>query len=236
MSQNSDLDTSVLEIKSRLTTLFTLQLSCVETDTLLRAVDRHVEQAPAMFRGMPVVLDLDRLERLPDAEMVKRLVSGLHTRRLVPTALGSSDEAASGLADQVGLPLLRAGAEAGPPRAEPAAAPQAPATRFVTRPVRSGQQVYARGGDLVILAPVGPGAEVLADGCVHVYGALNGRAGAGVQGDETARVFCQQFNAELISIAGRYQVGDDLSEAHRNRAVQIRLDGDALSIERLEGA
>jgi septum site-determining protein MinC len=78
----------------------------------------------------------------------------------------------------------------------------------VTQPVRSGQQVYAKDADLIILASVGTGAELLADGHIHVYGTLRGRALAGIQGDEQARIFCSQLQAELVSIAGQYRMPD----------------------------
>lgn len=106
--------------------------------------------------------------------------------------------------------------------------------RIVTQPVRSGQQIYARGGDLVVLAGVSAGAEVLADGNVHVYGNLRGRALAGVQGDRGARIFCRQLNAELLAVAGCYQVSDQLDERLRGKAVQVWLDGDALHIEAMD--
>jgi len=105
----------------------------------------------------------------------------------------------------------------------------------VSTPVRSGQQIYARGGDLVVLAPVSAGAEVLADGHLHVYGALRGRALAGVQGDREARIFCQQLGAELLSIAGSYMVSERLPPEMMGRAVQVRLDGEHLRIEALSG-
>jgi len=99
--------------------------------------------------------------------------------------------------------------------------------KTVYRPVRSGQQIYAEDSDLVVLAAVNAGAEVVADGDVHIYGPLRGRALAGARGDRAARVFCQSMEAELVAIAGCYQVLDDTAEV-RGRAVQVYLDGDRL--------
>src|SRR5690606_16388031 len=90
--------------------------------------------------------------------------------------------------------------------------------------VRSGRQIYAQGGDLVIVGPVSPGAELLADGSIHVYGALRGRALAGVSGDERARIFCQSLEAELISIAGLYRIAEDIDRAVLRKQVQIYLE------------
>ncbi|MBV9687735.1 MAG: septum site-determining protein MinC, partial [Alphaproteobacteria bacterium] len=105
-------------------------------------------------------------------------------------------------------------------------------SRLVTQPVRSGTQIYARGGDLVVTAPVSPGAEIMADGNIHVYAALRGRALAGAGGDAEARIFCSRLEAELVSIAGRYLVSDQISPEHRGLPVQIALIDDRLTIER----
>ena len=94
--------------------------------------------------------------------------------------------------------------------------------KVVTEPVRAGQQIYARNGDLVVLAPVSPGAEILADGHVHIYSSLKGRAHAGVSGDEAARIFCHEMRAQLISIAGIYLVNEEIDERFLGQRVQIR--------------
>jgi septum site-determining protein MinC len=134
-----------------------------------------------------------------------------------------------------------------PPRErEPAAAPVAAESRSAAvqpaaattgqlhdKPVRSGQQVYARGRDLILTTLVGNGAEVIADGSIHVYGALRGRALAGAQGDETARIYCQEFHAELVSIAGQYRVFEDIPAELRGQPVQAWLEGDRLMLKKL---
>jgi len=114
--------------------------------------------------------------------------------------------------------------------AEPVAKP----TRVITTPIRGGQQIYAQGGDLVVIAAVSPGAELLADGNIHVYGPLRGRALAGVKGDPKARIFCQQLAAEMVSVAGHYKVAEDLRrEPLWGQPVQVGLAGDVLNITRL---
>jgi len=100
-------------------------------------------------------------------------------------------------------------------------------------PVRSGQQLYARHRDLVITSVVGAGAEVIADGCVHIYGALRGRAVAGARGEITARVFCQEFQAELVSIAGVFRVFETIPPELAGKPVQAWLDGDDLRFARV---
>jgi septum site-determining protein MinC len=108
--------------------------------------------------------------------------------------------------------------------------PERPRSRLVTDPVRSGMQIYAKGGDLVVVAPVSAGAELIADGHIHVYGALRGRAIAGASGDQNARIFAQRFAAELVSIAGRYLVAEAMAPEHLDHAVQVTLIDDRLSI------
>lgn len=139
-------------------------------------------------------------------------------------------------------------AEPPPPRraraaaAVPAApAPSAVATggapkpgRMQTANVRSGQQLYAENCDLTVMATVGAGAEVIADGSIHIYGTLRGRALAGAQGNTTARIFCREFHAELVAIAGHYKVLDDVPDSLRGKAVQVWLEQDQIKIAALD--
>ena len=97
-------------------------------------------------------------------------------------------------------------------------------------PVRSGQQLYAENRDLTVLSTVGAGAEVISDGSIHVYGALRGRALAGARGNADARIFCREFHAELVAVAGHYKVMEDVPKELRGKAVQIWLDQDQLKI------
>lgn len=102
-----------------------------------------------------------------------------------------------------------------------------------TSPVRSGQQIYAQDRDLTVCATVGAGAEVIADGSIHIYGALRGRALAGAGGLATARIFCREFNAELVAIAGTYKVLEEIPRDLIGKPVQIWLENDSLRIEAL---
>jgi len=126
-------------------------------------------------------------------------------------------------------------AEAGP-RQAPSAKPSATQTSgftLITRPVRSGQRIYAAGGDLSVVAPVSAGAELMADGNVHVYGPLRGRALAGMKGDTQARIFCQDLQAELVSVAGHYRVSENIPNELKGYPVQIFLDQKVLRIEKI---
>jgi len=105
----------------------------------------------------------------------------------------------------------------------------------VDRPVRSGQQVYAAQADMTVLAPTSAGSEVMADGSIHIYGPLRGRVLAGARGNESARIFCQSLQAELIAIAGRYQLLDELDTKLIGKPAMIRLEGEKLIVEPLHG-
>lgn len=137
-----------------------------------------------------------------------------------------------------GVPEVAAPAQAELPLAEPAPAPAsapAPATVIIDKPLRSGQQVYARGADLIVLAVVSFGAEVIADGSIHVYAPLRGRAIAGAQGDTQARIFAACMEPQLVSIAGTWRTTEaGLPPEVAGKPAQVRLDGDKLLFEPLK--
>jgi len=200
----------------------------------------QVQRSPRFFLNAPVVLDLKDAEdftQAPEFGEARRILRR-HTLSLIgvqnatPAQLDAA--AAAGLASFA--PNATQTARPRPTEAVPAphheAARVAAKSKLVTQPVRSGTQIYARGTDLVVTAPVSPGAEIMADGNIHVYAALRGRALAGASGDTEARIFCGRLEAELISIAGRYLVSDQIPPEQRGLAVQIALVDDRLTIER----
>jgi septum site-determining protein MinC len=201
---------------------------------------QQVQRSPRFFLNAPVVLDLrgaDDFLREEEFAEARRLLR-THTLALIgiqnasPTQLDAAQAAglASFAPNSTQSSRSRPAAAAVPAPPPPAAAPTAAKSLLVTQPVRSGTQVYARGGDLVVTAPVSPGAEIMADGNIHVYAALRGRALAGASGDAEARIFCSRLEAELVSIAGHYLVSDQLPPEQRGAAVQIALVDDQLTI------
>jgi len=213
-------------------------------------VQQQVERSPGFFARMPVLLSLQ--DTTVD---LRALCAVLTDADLVVVGVLDADEATAQAAQAAGLGVMSSPAgRAGPDHngadtrqrdnartrsAQTAdnadvrareATHKSP-TRLVTRPVRSGQQIYARGGDLVVTSSVSEGAEVLADGHVHIYGALRGRALAGASGDPGGRIFCRRFEPDLIAIAGCYKVADAIDEGVRGACVQVRLDNDNLLIE-----
>ena len=150
------------------------------------------------------------------------------------TAAPASMASTKAQASAVAAPLAAATAA---PAAEESAGRPAPIPTpglVHTAPVRSGQQIYAQGRDLTVCAAVGAGAEVMADGSVHVYGPLRGRAMAGALGDTDARIFCREFHAELVAVAGHYKVLDEVPKEFHGKAVQIFLRDEAVVIETLD--
>jgi septum site-determining protein MinC len=136
--------------------------------------------------------------------------------------------------DQAELPLQAASAKTEPEAVvEVGAKPLYRPSKIVTKPVRSGQQIYAEGADLILMAQVSEGAEVLADGHIHVYGTLRGRALAGVKGDLDARIFCQQLEAELVSVAGQFVLNDKIRENCWKKPAQIYLHDKSIQIEEI---
>ncbi|HST43715.1 MAG TPA: septum site-determining protein MinC [Luteimonas sp.] len=215
----------------------------------------RVARAPRLFDRAAVVVDFGGLAALPDAATARALLDALRAAGVLPVALAYGSAGNEALATALGMPLLAkfraqyesAGAPAESPPASvaptpvAAAAPVAPASRgepgmLQTTPVRSGQQLYAENRDLTVVTAVGAGAEVIADGSIHIYGALRGRALAGAGGNERARIFCREFHAELVAVAGHYKVLEEIPAALRGKAVQVWLEHDELRIAALDPA
>jgi septum site-determining protein MinC len=219
-------------------------------EALRASLEVRVREAPALFERAPVVVDLSFLSPQPDDAAVHALLDAVRAAGMLPVGLAYGDDATDALARRLGLPLIakfRAAYERPAAAGEkPAAhakssaapavqpAPQAPAEPVTALQhhgqVRTGQQVYAQGCDLVVVGTVANGAEVLADGNIHVYGALRGRAFAGALGDKHTRIFCSEFRAEIVSIAGHYRVFEELPKEYAGKAVQIQLEQDRLQI------
>ncbi len=237
-----------------------LRIRSLDVSKICAEMADRVRSAPKLFQRAAVILDFGGLSDCPDAASVNALVEGLHGAGVLPVGIAYGTTAIETLSHEVGLPLLakfRAAYETGsvvaqaapqppcepapaPKSAAPAAAPapaSAPAAAspgmMHTSPVRSGQQIYAQDRDLTVCATVGAGAEVIADGSIHIYGALRGRALAGAGGLATARIFCREFNAELVAIAGTYKVLEEIPRDLIGKPVQIWLENDSLRIEAL---
>lgn len=228
---------STFLLKGSQYTLTALQLLSLDYATFQKQLAEKVSQAPKFFNHTPVVLDLQRVVSVPVTIDFTKIFSIIREHGLVPVGIrgGTPDHHAQ--VSQMGFAVLPESRTEQTAEREKAYAPPPPPEKdvkspslLITQPVRSGQQIYARGGDLVITASVSPGAEVLADGHIHIYGPLRGRALAGVNGDIQARIFCQSLEAELVSVAGQYCVSEDLRNSHWEEPVTIALQGEHLQI------
>ncbi len=231
-----------------------LRIRTLDVERLGAEMRDRVKRAPKLFERAAVILDFGGLAATPDVATATALIDALRDAGALPVALawGNADNAA--LAEALGLPLLSkfraqyetADSGAGAPvRAAPAPQAAAPAPApppaaavepglMQTTAVRSGQQLYAQNRDLTVLSQVGAGAEVIADGSIHIYGPLRGRALAGAKGNTSARIFCRSFQAELVAVAGQYKVLDDIPRELHGKAVQVWLEHDELKIAALE--
>ena len=225
--------TSSFQLKGGMITVTALNLHHADLERFAKELAQKVRQNPGFFQGMPVVIDLQAMKDAADEVDIPRVALLLGDQGMMPLGVRNCSPSQRQVAQDFGLALLPDTEGARPQRAAPQAPASKPATstKVIRQPVRSGQQIYAEGGDLIVLSSVSPGAEILADGHIHVYGGLHGRALAGVQGDPQARIFCRKLYAELISIAGIYRVYEDLDASLRGQAAQVFLDGQQLLTE-----
>lgn len=235
----------VLEIRS--STFFVPVLVLYSNDLALieQRLQQKISQAPDFFRDSPIIFDLQGLNNNNDEIDVVKLVALIRNVGLFPIGIRGGSESQNQQANSIFIPVnatqsSQSVAVETPKASTPAPEPQktvkevvvSNAATLITQPVRSGQRIYAS-GDLIILAQVSAGAEIMAEGNIHVYNTLRGRALAGVQGNTDARIFCFDLQAELISIAGDYKTSEDLKETVQKKPVQIYLQNHALIIKEL---
>lgn len=245
-------ETAAAKIKNANLQFFVLHLLTTDLDRIERQLAEKLAQTPDFFSATPVVLGLGgiaELDTIPDfAELGARLRRlGLHPAGVQGGSPGQREAALqAGLGLFPDKPARMPPPEPQPAEPEPAAVPEAaaaapappcpprPATLVIDKPVRTGQRIHAVDANLVVLASVNAGAELIADGDIHVYAPLRGRALAGARGNTGARIFAQSMEAELVSIAGLFQVFEDgIPEAVRGKPAQVYLEGERVVIQPL---
>lgn len=223
-----------VEIKGEMTMLSVLQLASPDMAQVRQGLRSKRDSLPTLFAGSPLVVDCQALgeecQKL-DMQQLRAVITDLG---FIPVGIRHLPDVCIEQATQAGWAILRGG------RVPPAARIEKPATRganasgksieVIDRPVRSGQQIYFPDGDIVVLQHTSAGSEILAGGSVHVYGSLRGRVLAGIQGDTSARIFCQKLEAELVAIAGNYRLLDDISTDLKGRPAMVWLEGEKLKI------
>jgi septum site-determining protein MinC len=246
------------QLKASFSPCAVLQLSTTSMVKLAEGLEKEVNKAPNFFIGCPVILDVTHLS-MADTLDIKALKQIVLNHYMVPIGIRGASASLAAEAVTQGIPHIATGRVTQDqvpvfsstqvtndhPSAEPVSqssqivmekqtVSQHLPAMIVTTPVRSGQQIYARQKDLIILASVSPGAEIMADGNIHVYGPLRGRALAGVLGDQAARIFCTVLEAELIAIAGFYLVKEEIQQLNAPTSmVQIYLNDEKIIVENL---
>ena len=235
--------TPAFELKNTSLPLVSVLVRSADLAVLGDELARRLADTPNLFHHDPVVLDLSPLREAQDAIEFGELLALLRGHRMQPVAV------AGGSAQQMAAALEAGLSEA--PEPGPSPSPRVERvevikevvrevvrgvpTMVIDRPLRSGQQAYAKGGDLIVLAAVNFGAEVIADGHVHVYAPLRGKAVAGNRGNTDARIFTTCLEPELIAIAGVYRTTDTaLPPEVAGKPAQVRLEGQTLVMEALK--
>lgn len=237
------LQKAALEFKSTSLTVPVLLLASNDELYIELQLKEKVAQAPEFFKHSPLLIDLQKLNSLGLDMDLPSLIKLVRQLEFMPIGIRGGNETQNQAALALNLPVHSMHGNNTPmtnkPAAKTLAVPeveeikqpeQAFENKLITQPVRSGQRVYAK-GDLIVTATVSAGAEIMAEGNIHVYGSLRGRALAGVLGDINSRIFCSDLQAELISIAGIYQLSDDISPELAHKPVQISLDNQTLLIK-----
>ena len=229
---------SPIELKGSSFTLSVVHLHHTDPEIVRRALEEKVSQAPAFLKNAPVVVNVSSLSSEVNWRLMQQAIvaTGLH----IVGISGCKDEQLKRIITRSGLPVLSEGKEQ-KHNAEAAALPatvvpvELPVskTRIISTPVRSGQQIYAKNSDLIVTNSVSAGAELIADGNIHIYGMMRGRALAGASGDKNCQIFCTSLSAELVSIAGNYWIMDQIPAEFFGKASRLCLKDGALTIQTL---
>jgi len=228
------------EFKSGQFSLPRLLLRSNDMQAISEQLDIQVEKAPGFFQNAPVIIDLGELSAQSEVDFAW-LVGLLRGNGMIPCGVKNASDHQKEMAELMELAILSdnnhkpssktqsnvKNRTAGNTEISSASS----ASKLITTPVRSGQRVYAARGDLIITSQVSSGAEVIADGNIHIYGTLRGRALAGVKGNKQARIFCHNLQADLVAIAGQYKLNESLTDSDMNKPVQIYLRENRLHIE-----
>lgn len=241
---------NTFQLKADFIPFTVIKLISTDLAALEAKLQETIKKAPAYFNQAPIVIDAASLEDNAQFDLAE-LVAILDRNKLIAVGVRGLPKGLEKTAITLKLARLKTptveaqkatddtanSLTTGDPKKSAQKAlvktNEVP-TKIITKPVRAGTQVYAKGGDLVILAGVNPGAECFADGNIHVYGPLRGRALAGANGNENARIFCKTLEAELVAIAGHYAVKENIHLPPNNQGmVQVYLNNDELHIDTL---
>lgn len=244
IEKSSESVTTSFKVKT--ISLIVLQLHSNDLLEIDQQLQAKVKQGPEFFRSAPLLLDLAKIKGGVDLDWLRNIHKKIVEYNFIAVGITEAEPFLEGIAKAEGIAIWPSRGEY-PAKAQPqnvseeepksvdqkAGQSNCSPTKIVQQPIRSGQRVYARGGDLIVMSSVSTGAEIMADGHIHVYGSLRGRALAGVNGREDAKIFCQDLQADLVAIAGYYTINEDIPEDRRSKAVKISLDQENLIIDSL---
>jgi septum site-determining protein MinC len=237
---------SALEFKSSSFSVPVLVISRTELNQIKHQLKEKIAQAPEFFKNSPLLIDLKNCNNEDQPIDLPALIQFLQSEKLLPIGLsnGNEEQNITALKHHIPVHTIRSihTSASAPAKSTLSINDKTTANEtvketvntvenmLISQPIRSGQRIYAK-GDLTILSHVSAGAEIMAEGNIHVYGALRGRALAGVQGNPESRIFCSALQAELVSIAGHYKTSEELNIAEQKKPTQIFLQDQALIIE-----
>jgi septum site-determining protein MinC len=239
-----------MKLKGEMSMLNALYVSELDVEKICTEIEKKRDEAPQFFMQSPIIVDCAELgEKVTEFDF-SALKKGLLDLGFIPVGVRNVPDSLSASLSDSGWAVMRATqdsaaqkpeaeavVEGGEVNADDSNKQEAETASIssitVGKPVRSGQQIYAASADMTVLAPTSAGSEVMADGSIHVYGAIRGRVLAGARGNTSARIFCQSLQAELIAIAGRYQLLDESDTELKGKPAMIHLDGEKLVIEPL---
>ena len=233
---SNSIASACFQFKGGMLPLTVLQILDSSLRGFLPQLIAKIQQAPNFFRHAPVVIDLQKIKQESHPINFVSLLKILKDQGLIPIGVRNGNQGQLDAAVNAGLAIFPENKSENKIEAPHSitALHETGTTRLITQPVRTGQQFSNPEGDLIVLSTVSCGAELLASGNIHVYGALRCRALAGINGNTEARIFCQSLEAELVSIAGQFQVSEDLSKnSNWKQPAMIQLQYDQLSIEKL---
>ncbi len=213
------------DLKGSSFTLSVLHLSDNLIKPTLDYLEKKIAKSPSFFASAPVVINIAKVEGDIDFSALKR---GILSIGMIPVGVtGSKDKRTENRASEAGFAIMLSS------KSHIQAPSEIVPTKIIHTPIRSGQQVYARDCDLVILNHVNAGAEVIADGSIHIHGTLRGRAIAGASGQTDAKIICQDLQAELLSIAGNYWLSDQIEPEYWQKKIMLTMQDNCLHFKAL---
>jgi septum site-determining protein MinC len=258
--KNSDKNLASFQLKGRLFTLSVLQMQSLDLEKIDKELEDKIKLAPKFFENAPVVIDISDTQKNTQTNTqtninFTELKKTITKHGLIPVGVKGTNASNNKLAQEAGFAIMtdnsnnkysanasinNTPSNTNHTQNKPSnnsdnhiqEQEHKPYSKLITQPIRSGQQVYSP-GDLIIVSSVSPGAELLAEGSIHVYGTLRGRALAGINGSKSARIFCNHLEAELVSIAGQYKIFEDIQEHNDQTPKQLYLDDTQLIISSL---